>query len=171
MAILPPPCLIMFIVFSHLQLTTLDWTSCLLCHEGARRNVLLINDILVRARGYGLREGKRCSAIAQETHRHNPPEPIKWIKYIAAQEKQHCRVLNCCSVRHQLSTLLWHLRELGGVKKNDNRFVSVKELSPDTENSSASLLKAQRKVFACLAILEWTTLLGWKSDSSLLSSS
>lgn len=33
--------------------------------------------------------------------------------------------------------LLWHLRELGGVRKNDNHFVSVKELSQDTENSSA----------------------------------
>lgn len=28
----------MFIVFSHLQLTILDWTSCWLSHEGVRRN-------------------------------------------------------------------------------------------------------------------------------------
>lgn len=30
----------------------------------------------------------------------------------------------------------WHLRELGGVKENDKHFVSVKELSHDTENGS-----------------------------------
>lgn len=35
----PPPYLIMFSVCSHLQLTTLDWTSCYLSHEDGRRNV------------------------------------------------------------------------------------------------------------------------------------
>lgn len=35
----PPPCLIMFIVFSHLQLITLDWTSCLLSHEWEGRTI------------------------------------------------------------------------------------------------------------------------------------
>lgn len=38
-------------------------------------------------------------------------------------------------VQHRLNVFLWHLRELGGVRKNDNRFVSVKELSQDTENN------------------------------------
>lgn len=133
---------------------------------------LFINDILVRPRGYRLPngEGKRSNhdvqeAILQCTNTGNTPsqllslmyclsDPINRIKYRAAREKQPCQVLNCCSVQQRLTTLLWHLRELGGVKKNDNRFVSVKELSHDTGNSSASLFKAQKENL-CLSEDTW----------------
>lgn len=123
--------------------------------------------------GYRLPNGERgsvqitmsrkqyCRALIQETHRHSrwawctvSLDPINRIKYRAAKEKQCCQVLNCCSVQQRLTTLLWHLRELGGVKKNDNRFVSVKELSHDTENSSASLFKAQKENL-CLSGDTW----------------
>lgn len=158
---------------------------------------LFINDVLVPMRGYRLPKkergsvhlwqitsyflqiwSQRCSVSGAALEAGNTSsqslhslDPIKWIKYRAANEKEHCQVFNCCPVQHRLTTLLWHLRELGGVRKNDNRFVSVKELSYGPENSSASLSKAQRKIFACLATLERISLLGWKSDSSLLSTS
>lgn len=49
----------------------------------------------------------------------------------------------------------WHLKELGGVKENDKHFVSVKELSHDTENGCHK--HNEKKT-----TLEWTALLGVK---------
>lgn len=73
------------------------------------------------------------------------------------------------SIRLQLNVLMWHLGELGGVRKNDNRFDSFKELSQDAENNSVQLSyelwKHKRKVFTCLMALECTE---WKSVKVLL---
>lgn len=46
------------------------------------------------------------------------------------------QVDGAASVQHPPSVLEWHLRELGGVRENDNRFVAAKELSRKRVNSA-----------------------------------